>query len=334
MCTGKLFQDEYGQMLLIKQETPRSGKTAFALGEKSRTENYDLDRKELKSLLEKIYQERGFDFREYKETTLSRRLSRRLHARRCQGYADYAHVLDTDPAEYEKLFDDLTINVTSFFRDEAAFKALEERVLPALIEKNKGMQQSLRIWSAGCATGEEPYSIAMLLLELLDRDIGRWKVTIIATDIDTKALQRAKEGLFSQRGVEGIRPTWLEKYFVPENNSFRVRSAVRDMVTFAVHNLVSDPPYHNVDLVVCRNVLIYFTLALQTRVLEDFHKGLNQEGFLLLGKAEVPVGESKRLFLLENSKAKLYRNFKFKVLNLEGQMTTLRKTDVRGAKYK
>lgn len=316
MCTGKANSSRMNmdKCFLIKQETPRSGKTAFALGERSRTENYDLDRKELKSLLEKIYQERGFDFREYKETTLSRRLSRRLHARRCQGYADYAHVLDTDPAEYEKLFDDLTINVTSFFRDEAAFKALEERVLPALISSSdKEERRSLRIWSAGCATGEEPYSIAMLLLELLDRDIGGWKVTIIATDIDTKALQRAKEGLFSQRGVEGIRPAWLEKYFVPENNSFRVRSAVRDMVTFAVHNLVSDPPYHNVDLMVCRNVLIYFTLALQTRVLEGFHKGLNQEGFLLLGKAEVPVGESKRLFQLENSKAKSYRNFKFKV---------------------
>ena len=263
--------------------------------------------KELISLLEKVYRERGFDFREYKETTLTRRLSRRLNAQHVKTYAEYARVLDSNPSEYDKLFDDLTINVTSFFRDEAAFKALEERVLPAIIEKNKGMHRSLNIWSAGCATGAEPYSIAMLLCELLGTGITRWKVSLIATDIDTKALQHAQEGLFGQKGVEGVRPAWLEKYFVPEKNSFRVRSAVRDMVTFAVHNLVSDPPYQNLDLVVCRNVLIYFTSKLQNRVLKGFHNGLSQEGFLLLGKAEVPLGESKRLFQLENSMAKLYQ---------------------------
>jgi len=132
-----------------------------------------------------------------------------------------------------------------------AFKALEETVLPALIHKQKDTQRSLCIWSAGCATGEEPYSIAMLLMELMGNDIERWNVTIMATDIDTKALQRAQDGLFSQKDVESIQQAWRDKYFVSENKSFRVLPAVRQMVTFEVHNLVSDLPYHDLDLVVC-----------------------------------------------------------------------------------
>jgi chemotaxis methyl-accepting protein methylase len=263
------------------------------------------DYTELQSLLEKIYSERGFDFREYKTTTLTRRLTRRLHARRVQTYVDYARVLDQDPGEYETLFNDLTINVTSFFRDDVAFRVLKDTLLPQLIKRN--VQRSLYIWSAGCATGEEPYSIAMLLFELLGKDISDWHITLLATDIDRSALHSAQAGLFSQKGVEGIPQAWLEKYFIPENNGFRIQPAIQEMVRFDVHNLVSDPPCHDLDLVVCRNVLIYFNPELQTRVLQGFHAGLKEDGFLLLGKAEVPVGETKRLFHLLDSKAKVYR---------------------------
>ena len=282
------------------------------------TENH----KGLQCLLEKVYRERGFDFREYKESTLTRRLARRLHARGAETYADYAGILDQDPTEYDRLFNDLTINVTSFFRDDVAFNALEEVVLPALIGRQTGEPRGggapaplhlrtpaplLRIWSAGCATGEEPYSIAMLLLERLGQDIGCWDVSILATDVDAKALGRAHEEVFGPRDVEGIRPAWLERYFVAEGEAFRVRPALRQLVTFEVHNLVSDPPYRDLDLVVCRNVLIYFAPPLQTRVLKGFHEGLREGGFLLLGKAEVPVGETRGLFQCVDRKAKLYR---------------------------
>ena len=263
--------------------------------------------KELQRLLEKVYRERGFDFREYKESTLTRRLGRRLRARGAKTYTNYARVLDQDPTEYDKLFDDLTINVTSFFRDDMAFQALEEVVLPALIHASRITHHVLRIWSAGCATGEEPYSLAMLMLEHLGEDIGRWDVTILATDIDAKALARAREGVFGPKDVEGIRPARLKRYFVAESEVFRAQPTLRRLVTFEEHSLVSDPPYHDLDLAVCRNVIIYFTPALQTQVLKDFHEGLKAGGFLLLGKAEVPVGETKGLFQCVDSKAKLYR---------------------------
>jgi chemotaxis methyl-accepting protein methylase len=254
--------------------------------------------------MEKVYRERDFDFRGYKESTLTRRLGRRLRARGVQTYIDYARVLDNDPTEYDRLFMDLTINVTSFFRDVVAFKALEEVVLPALITKG---ETNIRIWSAGCATGEEPYSIAMFLMECLDWESGSREVSILATDIDNKALQRAREGLFTPKEVVGIRPAWLERYFYPHKDGFRVKPALKELVTFEEHNLVSDPPYCELDLVVCRNVLIYLNPMPQAQMIEGFYTALKKGGFLLLGKAEVPVDETKDLFKCLDRKARLYQ---------------------------
>ncbi|MDI6795110.1 MAG: protein-glutamate O-methyltransferase CheR [bacterium] len=163
------------------------------------------------------------------------------------------------------------------------------------------------MWSAACATGEEPYSVAILLLEMLGPKIDSWKVNIIATDIDIKALNRAEEGAFTLKQVEGIQPALLKNYFVQENNSFSVKPEVRQLVTFKVHNLAGDPPYQDLDLVICRNVIIYFISTLQSRMLTGFHEGLKKGGFLLLGKAEVLIGEMRRMFECLDIKAKLYR---------------------------
>jgi len=266
------------------------------------------EHKEMQGVLEKMYHERGFDFREYRDTTLTRRLGRRLRATGAETYADYTRVLDQDPAEYQRLFEDLTINVTSFFRDQVAFKALKEAVLPTLINRGINRWKCLRIWSAGCATGEESYSIAMLLLEHLGEHISRWNVTILASDIDAKVLQRAREGVFAE--VQGIRPAWRDRYLTAEGDSFSVRPALRRLVTFQRHNLVSDPPYFDLDLVVCRNVLIYFKPPLQMRVLKGFHQGLKEGGFLLLGKSEVPLGQKETFFHCLDSKARLYQKGK------------------------
>jgi len=260
--------------------------------------------KDMQNLLEKIYQDRGFDFREYRESTLTRRLGRRLRARGAETYAHYACILDKDPGEYDKLFNDLTINVTGFFRDQAAFKALEESVIPALVRKRA---RDIRIWSAGCASGEEPYSIAMLLMEMLGSEISSRDITILGTDIDIQVLKRAREGVFTPKEVQGILPALLDKYFVSGNKGFHVKPALGRIITFEEHNLVSDFPYREMDLVVCRNVLIYFLPQLQTQVLERFHAGLGKGGFLLLGKAEVPVGKARELFRCVDKKAKLYR---------------------------
>ena len=258
----------------------------------------------MQCLLEKIYRERGFDFREYKEGTLTRRIGRRLRARGAETYAHYACILDKDPGEYSRLFNDLTINVTSFFRDQAAFKVLEESVIPALARKRAG---NIRIWSAGCASGEEPYSIAILLMEMLGSEISSRDITILGTDIDIQVLKRAREGVFTPKEVEGILPALLDKYFVSGNKGFHVKPALKQIVTFEAHNLAGDLPYQNLDLVVCRNVIIYFSFPLQTRVLKGFHEGLRQGGFLFLGKAEVRVGKARELFRCVDQKAKLYR---------------------------
>ena len=260
--------------------------------------------KGLISLMEKIYLERGFDFRGYKKSTLSRRLGRRLRARGVHTYADYTRVLDNDQTEYDRLFNDLTINVTSFFRDEIAFKALEELALPAL--KTKG-ENDIRIWSAGCSTGEEPYSIAMLLLETFGEESSQWNIIILGTDIDAKALDKARDGIFSKMEVEGIRPAWLERYFNPGKGGFRVKPAIKEWVTFEEHNLVSDPPYSGLDLVVCRNVLIYLNPVPQAQMIERFYTALKKGGFLLLGKAEVLVDEAGKLFHCIDKKTKLYQ---------------------------
>jgi len=259
---------------------------------------------ELEWLMEKIYRDRGFDFREYRKSTLTRRIGRRMRARSSKTYGEYADVLAKDPAEYDKLFNDLTINVSSFFRDQIAFKALEEVVIPALIDREA---KNIRIWSMGCATGEEPYSIAMLLLDILDGDISKCETTILATDIDPRVLESAREGLFIAKDVEEIRPEWLERYFLPAGKDFRVQPVLRKLVTFQTHNMVSDPFYHDFDLVVCRNVLIYFRPVLQTQVLKGIYEGLKQGGFLLLGKAEQPIGETMGLFYCVDKRARLYR---------------------------
>lgn len=262
----------------------------------------DLDG--LQPFLEKLYRERGLDLRGYKATTLARRLGRRLRARGVSIYADYVLLLDHDPSEYDRLLDELTINVTSFFRDAVAFRALEEVALPSLTGRGT---QCLRIWSAGCAAGEEAYSIAMLLLERLGGAINRWEVTILATDIDAKALACAREGVFSRAQVEGIPPQWREQYLAPEGRGFRVQPALRQLVVFKEHNLLSDPAYCDLDLVLCRNVLIYFTPDAQIRVLTGFYEGLNEGGFLLLGKPEATVGGAMGLFHCVDSRARLYR---------------------------
>lgn len=267
------------------------------------------DHEQLQHLLEKVYRERGVDFRGYRETTLVRRLSRRLRARGAQSYAAYAHVLDEDPSEYDRLVNDLTISVSSFFRDDVAFRALEEVALPALSKRRtEGQRQRLlRIWSAGCATGQEPYSIAILLMEMLGQEIASWDITILGTDVDARALGRAQEGQFARGDVENIRPEWLSKYFTPDGDGFRVQPYLRRLVTLAAHNLVSDPPYQNLDLVVCRNVFIYYDPTLQRQILWGFHEALNDRGFLLLGKAEAIVGEARTLFDPVDTRAKLYQ---------------------------
>ncbi len=261
----------------------------------------------LRQLLEKIYRQRGFDFREYRKSTLTRRIGRRLRVTGAVSYEQYGRILDRSPQEFNRLFDDLTINVTSFFRDEPAFRALKEVVLPELLNGRGKQKRDIRVWSAGCATGEEPYSVTILLLEFLGSKSKEWKIRVLGTDVDPKAIDKARRGFFARADVEGLGPELLKKHFSQEGERFKVKQGLKRLVTFEEHSLLADPPCAGQDLVLCRNVLIYFTSTLQVRVLKHLYKGVRQGGFLFLGKAEVPVGETRKLFRCVDNKAKLYQ---------------------------
>ena len=269
----------------------------------SDSENVVKDEKELLQLMDRIYHERGFDFRGYSKTTLARRIGRRMHACGVNTYSDYARVLDQDPDENDRLFNDITINVTSFFRDKAAFKALERLIVVML---NQRSDKKLRIWSAGCATGEEPFTIAMLLMNLLDRDPSS-RCTIIATDIDNNALEHGREGKFKPHSVHEVPPLWRDRYFIREKDGFRIKPALRDLVSFELHNLVNDPHYGDLDIVVCRNVIIYFNLTVQMQVINKVYRSLRDGGHLLLGRYEMLHKEARKNFSCVDFDARLYR---------------------------
>ena len=212
----------------------------------------------IKDLVHELAEERGFDLRGYKFTTLERRVRRRMHQLNLGSYKEYLDYIRGDHNETDKLLDTVLINVTRFFRDVQAWDALAQEVLPALF-KNKPPGSSLRIWCAGCATGEEPYSVAILLCELLKEKVKDYEIKIYATDIDEGALNIARRGEYTAESLRGMPPEIKTRYFTGEP-TFRVTGGVRRMVIFGRSNLLSDAPISHVDLLLCRNVLIYFCL--------------------------------------------------------------------------
>jgi chemotaxis methyl-accepting protein methylase len=272
------------------------------------------DDKDLQQLLQKVFEERGFDFRQYKISMLKRRLARRLTATRSESYRDYAGILDAHPEEYDKLFNDLTINVSRFFRNPLAFELLYKVVLPDMIEyKQRSMDNMMRIWSAGCANGEESYSIAILLLELLGEKLKNYNITIYATDIDTDALDNATTGIYSGESVAEVKKGLLDKYFHFDGN-YRIKEYVKELADFSYHDLTSEKfiaptksVFVNFDLILCRNVLIYFSRTLQERIFNNFKNDLNKKGYLILGEAETLPDDMKSSFVCIDNLSKIYQ---------------------------
>jgi two-component system CheB/CheR fusion protein len=257
----------------------------------------------IKDLVHELAEERGLDLRGYKFTTLERRVRRRMHQLNLGSYTEYLDYIRGDHNETDKLLDTVLINVTRFFRDVQAWDALAQEVLPALFN-NKPPGSSLRVWCAGCATGEEPYSVAILLCELLGTKTKDYEIKIYATDIDQGALNIARRAEYTPESLRGVRPAIKAKYFTGESN-FRVSREVRRMVIFGRSNLLIDAPILHVDLLLCRNVLIYFDATAQEHVMGRLRYALNDGGFLFLGKAEsqlkrkaefIPVNQRWRIF--------------------------------------
>jgi two-component system CheB/CheR fusion protein len=246
----------------------------------------------------------GVDFSHYRDTTIKRRIMRRMALHNQQSLKEYAERLHTDPAEVEALYQDLLINVTSFFREPELFETLKTTVFPEVI-KGKMPTQPVRIWSPGCSTGQEAYSLAMALIEFYDDKPVRPPIQIFATDLDQNGLDKTRAGQFPE-GIEGeISPERLRRFFHRDDHMYRIDKSIRDMCVFARHNVTADPPFSHLDLISCRNVLIYLTTPLQKRVLSAFHYALNSPGFVALGNAET-VGEFGDLFELTDRAHRIY----------------------------
>jgi len=239
----------------------------------------------LKSIFAYLRQRTGHDFSDYKPSTIRRRLRRRLQVHGIESLTEYASFLRKTPSEAGALLRDFLISVTQFFRDPEAFEVLEHDVIPSLFE-GRDRHDAVRVWVAGCATGEEAYSIAMLLCEERDRLDRHTEIQVFATDIDDDALAVARDGRYPTAAVGDVAPDRVRRFFDEEPNGVRIKPGLRDCVLFAHHNLLSDPPFSRLDLVSCRNVLIYLNRAVQERVLTSFHYGLRPEAVLFLGSAE------------------------------------------------
>ena len=241
---------------------------------------------DLEEILRKIRETRNFDFRNYKRPTLLRRIQRRMQDRGKRTVREYGALLDRDAAEFDALLGSMFIKVTSFFRDPEVWQELSSKAIPQMLsEKRPG--EEIRVWSAGCATGEEAFSAAIVLAEAMGPSFGNQDVKIFGTDVDEKAIAHARKGQYARDQVESVSKKALAEWFIEEGDGYAVRKELRRSVIFGINNLVSDAPISRLDLLICRNVFIYLDAALQKRVLSRFHYALRQHGILMLGKSEL-----------------------------------------------
>jgi two-component system CheB/CheR fusion protein len=254
-------------------------------------------------LLEYLFSSRGFDFHGYKPASLARRIRKRMDMVGMQSFAAYQDYLEAHPSEFATLFNTILINVTGFFRDPPAWDLVRTLSIPEMLG-GKSPGESIRTWSAGCATGEEAYTMAIILAEAIGVDDFRERVKIYATDVDEEALNTARHAAYTDRQVEGVAPELLTKYFEQVDGLYFFRKDLRRQVIFGRHDLINDAPISRIDLLTCRNTLMYLNAETQARVLARLHFALNEGGFLLLGRAEtlmahghtfVPVDLKRRL---------------------------------------
>lgn len=249
----------------------------------------------------------GHDFSLYKKSTIYRRIERRIGVHRLNGIAEYVEFLQNNPQEIDLLFKESLIGVTSFFRDPAAWACLQDAVLSELIRSNTG-NMPLRAWVAGCSSGEEAYTLAMVFQETVDqvKPVRRVDLKIFATDLDEDAIVKARQGLYPASISAAVSPERLKRFFVEDDGGFRVCQQIRQMIVFAPHNLIMDPPFTRLDILSCRNLLIYLGPELQKKLLPIFHYSLKPGGTLFLGSAE-SIGNFGKLFLPLDARARIFR---------------------------
>ncbi|MFN7948648.1 MAG: CheR family methyltransferase [Blastocatellia bacterium] len=259
----------------------------------------------LRDLLALLRTRTGHDFSNYKRSTVLRRIERRLQVNEVRDIPAYLELIREQPLEVQLLLHDLLISVTNFFRDPEAFMALAQQVMPNLFA-GRGANDQVRVWVAGCATGEEAYSMAMLLTEYADQSTSPPKIQVFATDIDEEAITTARNGVYPDTIAADVSPERLKRFFNKEAQHYRIRKEVREEVLFASHNVLRDPPFSRIDLISCRNLLIYLNRETQERILEIFHFALRPDGYLFLGSSESAEGSSA-LFAPFDKKYRIYK---------------------------
>ncbi|VVB88026.1 Chemotaxis protein methyltransferase [uncultured archaeon] len=259
---------------------------------------------ELKTLIKRKI---GFNCEDYKQAHLKRRLAVRLRANHSRSYKEYAGVLLTNETESQRLKETLTVNVTELFRNPETYESFSKNVLPELF-KSKGINKTIRVWSAGCSNGEEPYSIAIMLREFLGISIKRYDISILGTDIDEDSLKKAEKGIYHLKQLEKIGRERIERFFVQnEDYTYSVIDEVRNLVKFRYHDMISGPRLFGFDVIFCRNVTIYFEQALQEKLYLNFYNALNDGGYFVMGKTETLVGPAEELFHPVDVKERIYQ---------------------------
>jgi chemotaxis methyl-accepting protein methylase len=259
------------------------------------------------ALMEKITRDRGFQCSSYKDKCLRRRIAARMRAKGVLRCADYADALDADPREYERLMRSLTVNVTKFFRNWETYSAVDQKVIPALFERNSG---EIRIWSAGCSSGEEPYSIAILMHRVAAMTGGPRldSVSIVGTDIDADCLAEAERATYTEAALGDTPADLRERYFPTVSGLHTMLPEVRRLVRFERNDLLHfSAPIAQPHMIVCRNVVIYLERAAQDALFAHFHRTLAHGGFLVLGKVETLLGEARGLFSPVNARERIFR---------------------------
>jgi two-component system, chemotaxis family, CheB/CheR fusion protein len=259
----------------------------------------------IEQIIEHIHVSRNFDFRNYKRPTLRRRIERRMTDRQIKSAAEYLALIERDPREIEALVGSMLIKVTDFFRDRETWDLLSSKVIPQLLSEKRG-GEDIRVWCAGCATGEEAFSVAILLAEAMGPAFQNQDVKIFGTDADEKSIAFARRGVYSRDQVQSLPPEILKSWFVEDATGFSVRKEIRRTVVFGVNNLVSDAPISRLDLLLCRNVFIYLDGQLQKRVLTRFHHALRRNGLLVLGKSEL-IPFAAKVFEPVDLQRRIYR---------------------------
>jgi chemotaxis protein methyltransferase CheR len=284
--------------LLVSEEATGGNRPAPFVGS-------EFPEAEFREVCRILLAKRGFDLAMYKDRCVKRRIATRVRARGFSEPRPYLALLEGDEAELDTLLAALTIHVTQFFRNPSTFALLEQQVLPALLNRvqTEG-RQKLRLWSVGCASGEEPYSLALLMRKLAPPAL---KVDILGTDISHAILESARDGLYDLQRLAEVPADLRERYFFPDGRGYRLSEAIRRMVRFERHDMLTAPAYPRVDLIICRNVLIYFSREEQENILQRFAEALPVGGILVLGKAEMLLPRSRRLFAAECVSERIYR---------------------------